>query len=114
RDRDALPPLASRTPRKLPELWLSLLLESVPSFLRLLRHVEEHGGVAGELLDSRLPVERRVEAALQHPHRHGAELEHFLAPLHGFFLEACKRNHGIDQTHGQRLLRVVLAAEEPD
>src|SRR5580698_6860313 len=40
--------------------------------LRLLAHVIEERGIAGQFLDSRLPVQFRVEPALQEPDREGA------------------------------------------
>ena len=40
--------------------------------------------------------------------------EHLAAPGEGFRLEAGERDDGVDEAHGERLLGVVLAAQEPD
>jgi hypothetical protein len=41
-------------------------------------------------------------------------LQHFATPAHGLFFQIRQRDHGVDQPHIQRLLRIVLTAQEPD
>ncbi len=41
-------------------------------------------------------------------------MQHFAAPAHGLFFQIRQRNDGVNQPHVQRLLRIVLAAQEPD
>ena len=55
-----------------------------------------------------------VEAGLQQPQRERRELEHLAAPAHRLLLELLERDDGVHEAHLERLLRVVLAAEEPD
>ena len=43
-----------------------MLDECVPPFLTLFRHVEEHGGVAGQLLHAGQSVVGRIHASLDH------------------------------------------------
>ena len=68
----------------------------------------------GELLDARAAVLVGVEARLQQPQRERREREHLAAPLHRLLLEPLERHDGVDEAHLERLLRVVLAAQEPD
>ena len=68
----------------------------------------------GELLDAGHPVLGGVEARLQQPQRERRQLEHLAAPLDRLHLELLERDDGVDEAHLERLLRVVLAAEEPD
>src|SRR6266566_2586628 len=99
---------------KLREVGLSLLHVSVATFLRLFAHVVEEGRVAGELLDARKAIVHGIEARLQHAQRKRAELEHLPAPRDRFHLQVRKRNDLVDQSHVERLLRVVLLAQKPD
>src|SRR3954453_22921803 len=105
---------ASRALRELAEVGLSLLAVGVAPLRRPLRHVEEEVGVVRELLDAREAVLGRVEARLEEPEREGGEREHLAAPLHGLLLEALERHRGVHEPHSERLLGVVLAAQEPD
>src|SRR3954453_21505307 len=105
---------ASGPLRELSEVGLALLGVGSASLLRLLRAVEEEVGVVRELLDSGQPVLGGVEARLQEAEREGRQREHLAAPLHGLLLELLERHDGVDEPHLERLLRVVLAAEEPD
>src|SRR3954469_11962067 len=100
--------------RELSEVGLALLGVGSASLLRLLRAIEEEVGVVRELLDPGQSVLGRVEARLQQAQREGGEREHLAAPLHRFLLELLERNDGVDEPHVERLLGVVLAAEEPD
>src|SRR4051812_3105396 len=100
--------------RELAEVGLALLLVGVTALLRLLRLVEEEVRVVGELLDAGDPVLVGVERGLQEPQRERGLLEHLATPLHSLHLEVLERDDGVDQAHVERLLRVVLAGEEPD
>src|SRR3954454_20445748 len=80
--------IALRPPRELREVRPPLLHVGVAALLALLGHVEEHGGVAGELLHPREPVAVGVERSLQHPQREGREHEHLSRPLDRLRLEA--------------------------
>src|SRR4051795_6737168 len=71
---------ASRAPRELAEVRLSLLLEGLAPLARLLVSVEEKVGVVGELLDPGVAVLVGVEARLEEPQREGGEGEHLAAP----------------------------------
>src|SRR4051795_3872569 len=104
----------SRPLRELGEVGPALGLVGLAALLRLVAGVEEQVGVVGELLDAGEAVLLGVEAGLHHAQREGRELEHLAAPADGLLLEPVKRDDGVDQAHGKRLLRVVLAAEEPD
>src|SRR5581483_8892946 len=103
-----------RALRKLGEVRLALLHVRVAPFLRLFAQVVEKRRVAGELLDPGQPVVRGVEAGLQQAQRERAQLEHAPAPPDGLLLELVERHDLVDEAHLQRLLRVVLLAEEPD
>src|SRR3954470_24689547 len=107
-------PTRSGPLRELAEVGLALLAVRVASLLRLLRCIEEEVGVVRELLDAGQAVLGGVEAGLQQPQREGGELQHLATPLHGLLLEPLERHDSVDESHLQRLLRVVLAAEEPD
>ena len=67
-----------------------------------------------ELLDPAQPVLGGVEARLQQAQRERRQREHLVAPGDGLVLERVERHDGVDEPHVERLLRVVLAAEEPD
>src|SRR3954471_15257979 len=105
---------ASRALRELAEVGLALLAVGVATLLGLLGRVEEEVGVVRELLDAGEPVLGGVEARLEKPQREGGEGEHLAAPLHGLLLEVLERHHGVHEPHVERLLGVVLAAQEPD
>ena len=92
----------------------ALLQVGVAPLLRLLGHVEEQVGVVGELLDAGHPVLVGVEARLHHPQRERRDLQHLPAPLTVSASSSLERHDGVDQTHLERLLGVVLAAQEPD
>ena len=68
----------------------------------------------GELLDARVAVLVGVEAGLDQPQRERRQREHLAAPLHRLLLEALQRHDRVDQPHLERLLGVVLAAQQPD
>jgi hypothetical protein len=67
-----------------------------------------------QLLDAGDPVLERVEARLEQPKGEGREVVHLAAPGHGLTLELIGRDHGVDQSHVERLLGTVEPAEEPD
>src|SRR4051794_40648503 len=100
--------------RELSQGGLALLGVGSASLLRLLRAIEEEVGVVRELLDPGQPVLGGVEARLQQAQREGGEREHLAAPLDGLLLQLLERHDRVDEPHVERLLRVVLAAEEPD
>src|SRR4051795_450471 len=107
-------PTRSGPLRELAEVGLALLAVGVASLLRLLRCVEEEVGVVRELLDPGEPVLGGVEARLEEPQGEGGELQHLAAPLHRLLLQLLEWHDPVYESHVQRLLRVVLAAEEPD
>src|SRR4051812_26648128 len=100
--------------RELVEVGLALLGVGSASLPRLVGAVEEEVGVVRELLEAGQPVLRGVEARLHEAQRKGGEGEHLAAPLDRLHLELLERDDGVDEPHVERLLRVVLAAEEPD
>src|SRR5690349_9969729 len=105
---------ALRALRESSEVRLSLLAVGVTALLRFLRHVEEEVGVVRELLEAGETVLRRVEAGLEEAQRERRERHHLAAPLDGLLLEALERHNRVHEPHVERLVRVVLAAEEPD
>src|SRR4051812_43181086 len=107
-------PTRSGALRELAEVGLALLAVGVASLLRLLRCVEEEVGVVREQLDPGETVLGGVEARLEESQREGGELQHLAAPLHRLLLQLLEWHDPVYESHLQRLLRVVLAAEEPD
>src|SRR4051812_35551419 len=105
---------ASRALRELAEVGLALLAVGVAALLGLLGRVEEEVGVVRELLDAGEAVLGCVEAGLEQSQRERGQGEHLAAPLDCLLLEAVEWHHGVHETHVERLLCVVLAAEEPD
>src|ERR1700757_1766219 len=99
---------------ELGEVRTALLQVGVAPLLGLLAHVEEEVGVVGQLLDAGEPVLVGVEAGLEQPEGEGRQGEHLPAPLHRLLLKALEGDDGVDEAHLEPLLRVVLAAEEPD
>src|SRR3954463_4336201 len=99
---------------ELAEVGSALLAVGVTALLRLFGCVEEEVGVVGELLDAGQAVLRSVEAGLEEAQGEGRQREHLAAPLDGLLLETLERDHRVHEAHVERLLRVVLAAEEPD
>src|SRR3984885_719402 len=95
-------PELSRPPRELGEVRLALLLEGLAPLGGLLAAVEEQVGVVG------------VEAGLCQAQGEGREREHVAAPGDRLPLELVERDDGVNQSHPQRLLGVVLAAEQPE
>src|SRR3954447_8199481 len=104
----------SRSSREAREVGRALLLVRVATLLRLLRHVEEQVGVVRQLLHAGEAVLLGVERRLQQPQRERREAQHLAAPVERLLLQPVQRDHGVDETHIERLLRVVLPAEEPD
>src|SRR5258708_809158 len=101
-------------PRKFLEVWFSPLDEGVAPFLGFFRHVVEQRRISGELLHPRLSVQNRIEGAFQKSERKRALLEHFLAPLHGLGFQISEWHYRVDESHLERLLRIVLPTEIPD
>src|SRR3954447_25579287 len=106
--------VTSGTLGELVEVGLALLEVGALALLRLLAHVVEERGIAGELLDAGEAVVGRVARRLDHAQRQRAVLQHLPAPRDRLLLELLERHDGVDQPHVERLLRVVLTAEEPD
>src|SRR5580693_2489501 len=104
----------SRAPRKTGEVGVALALVRLAPLARLLAAAEQQVGVVRELLDARQPVLGRVEARLQQSQRERGELEHLPTPPHRLLLQLLEWHDRVDQTHIERLLRVVLAAQKPD
>src|SRR4051794_32854146 len=104
----------SRPPGELREVRAALGPVGVAPLLRLLGGVEEEVRVVGELLDAGVAVLVRVEARLDQPQREGGEREHLAAPLHRLLLEAVQGDDRVHEAHVQRLMRVVLAAQQPE
>ena len=96
------------------EVGRALLQEGPAALVRLLGQVEEHRGVAGQLLEAGQAVGVRVEGALQHADGGGALGQDLLGPGDALVLEPLERHDGVDEAHVERLLRRVLAAEVPD
>src|SRR3954453_22678302 len=107
-------PTRSGPLRALAEVGRALLAVRVASLLRLLRCIEEEVGVVRELLDAGQAVLGGVEAGLQQAQGEGGELQHLAAPLDRLLLEPLERHDRVHEPHLERLLGVVLAAEEPD
>src|SRR6478736_1104732 len=103
-----------RQPRKLFRLRLPLLALGRAELLRFLGHVVKHRGVAGEFLHAGHAVELGVESGLQAADRQRAVFQNPVRPRHPLGLEFSHRHDLVDEAHGGRLGRVVLAAEEPD
>src|SRR6266545_4342124 len=99
---------------KLGEVRLAFLHVGVATFLRLVAHVVEERRVARELLDAGKPVVGGVEPGLEHAQRERAQLEDAPAPGHGLLLQVREWHDLVDEPHLERLLRVVLLAQEPD
>src|SRR3954447_25300611 len=106
--------VTSGTLGELVEVGLALLEVGALALLRLLAHVVEERGIAGELLDAGEAIVGRVARRLDHAQRERAVLEHLPAPRDRLLLELLERDDRVDQPHVERLLRVVLAAQEPD
>jgi hypothetical protein len=96
------------------EVGLALLQVGVSPFLSLLGHVEEEVRVMGELLDPGQPILIGVEARLEHAQRKRRHDDHLPTPADRLSFELVEGNNGVDQPHLESLLRVVLAAQEPD
>src|SRR4051812_30775431 len=104
----------SRKSRELLEIRLPLLHVCVASFLRFLGEVVEQRRVAAEIEEAELAVAVGVHRGFQETQRHRSERQHLAAPFQRLLFELRQRDDGVDETHIERLLRVVLAAEEPD
>lgn len=104
----------SRIAWKAAEIGRPFFQERVPPFLAFLGHIKEAGGVSGELHQAGLAVLVGVHGGLDAPERCGGVREDFPAPGHRFRFESLQGNDRIDHSHFQRLLRGILAAQEPD
>src|SRR5581483_3182580 len=99
---------------ELAEVRLALLEIGVPALLAFLREVIEQRRIAGELLQARLTIAIGIERGLEATQRNGAIGEHLATPLHRLGFEPLVGNDAIHEPHVERLLRIVLAAQEPD
>src|SRR5581483_1780469 len=104
----------SRESRELLEVRLSLFDVGVAPFLRFLAQVIEQRCIAAEVEQSDLAIAIGVHRRLEEPQRHRRQRQHLAAPLERLFLQLRERDDRIDETHLECLLRIVLAAEEPD
>src|SRR5690242_18529885 len=104
----------SRKSRKLAVVGLSAFQERVLSFLCLFTEVVEKRRISGKLLQSSLTVSVDVERSLEKANCHRAFLENLARPLKRFFFELVERHNGVDQSHVESLLCVVLSAQVPD
>ena len=104
----------SGIPGEAAEIGRTFLKEGVTSLLSFLAHVEEAGGVARQFHQPRLAVFVSIHGGLDEADRCGGIREDFPAPGHGFLFQAFEGYDRVDHAHVQGLLRVVLAAEEPD
>src|SRR3954451_4430248 len=100
--------------RELGEVGLAPLDVCVTTLLGFVGHVEEKIRVVRELLDARKAVFRGVEARLEQAQGERREGEHLAAPRDRLVLEPPEPHDGVHESHLERLLRVVLPAEEPD
>src|ERR1700730_2800049 len=108
------PIVASGAAREGREIRLPLLDVGLAALSSFLGHVVEQRRVARQLLDAGQAVVRRVHPGLDHAQRQRAVLQHPPGPGHRLLLQPFQRHHLVDQAHLQRLLSVVLIAEEPD
>src|SRR4051794_11953589 len=99
---------------ELREVGRALGLVGLAPLARLVGGVEEEVGVVGELLDAGVAVLVGVEARLDQAQGEGGQGEHLAAPADRLLLEAVERYDGVDEPHVERLLGVVLAAQQPD
>ena len=105
---------SSRPLREPREVGRALLHVRVAALLRLLAHVVEERGVAGELLHAGEAVDGRVRTGLQQPERErdSASISRHHATV--VVLELVERDDRVDEPPRERGLGVVLAAQEPD
>ena len=101
-------------PREFREIRFAFLNEGLFALLAFLAHVVEQGGVAGEVEQTDLAVAIGVEGGLEAAQGERRVDEHFAAPIEGFRFEFGERDDGVDESHVEGLLGVVLAAEIPD
>src|SRR5262245_26289419 len=112
--RSAPRPRRSREAWKLRKVGLALLEEGVLAFFGFVGQVVQQGGVAGELLHASQALRGRVERRFEEADRRRALLEDLPGPLDRRVLELVEWHDGVDQTHVERFLGRVLAAQEPD
>src|SRR5712692_6651011 len=123
--RDARPRVSERvtavpltetfwSPAELLEVHGSLLDERVPALHRLLGLVVEVEGGVGELRHPGTLLGVDVERLLGEGESRRALVEELPAPLLDLGPEVPEGHHLVDEPHGERLLRRVLAAEVPD
>src|SRR5713226_4509776 len=123
--RDARPRVSERvtavpftetfwSPAELLEVDGALLDERVPALHRLLGLVVEVEGGVGELRHPGTLLGVDVERLLGEGESRRALVEELPAPLLDLGPEVPEGHHLVDEPHGERLLRRVLAAEVPD
>ena len=74
--------LRSRPAREAAEVGRAVLLEGVAPLLALFAHIEEHGGIACELLETGQAVVGGVQSTLQHPQCQRRQRQHLATPGH--------------------------------
>ena len=84
------------------------------ALLAFLTHVVKKRGIAGEIEQSHLTIAIGIEGGLEAAQRERRVREHFAAPLQGFFFQIGKWHHGVNESHIERLLSIVLTAEIPN
>ena len=103
-----------RHPRELGEVGLAFIKECLFAFFPFLAHVVKKRGIACEIEQSHLTIAIGIEGRLEAAQRERRVREHLAAPLQGFFFQIRERHHGVDESHVERLLRIVLTAEIPN
>src|SRR5450759_5918138 len=91
-------PPCSWAAREPTELRIPVLLEGITTLLTLFAHVEEHGGVSGELLKTGQAVVGGVEPALDHPQGNGRQGQHAPTPGDRFAFEGVQGHHLVDKS----------------
>ena len=84
------------------------------ALLAFLTHVVKKRGIAGEIEQTHLAIAIGIESGLETAQRERRVRKHFAAPLQGFFFQISERHHGINESHVERLLSIVLTAEIPN
>ena len=81
--------------------------------MSFIAHVEKHGGITRQFLNTGLAIQLSIQSGLDESERDGGVLHHLLSPLHVFILQLLQGNHFVHQPHFECFLRIVFAAEKP-
>ena len=71
----------------LAEVGLALLKEGASTLLCLVKHIVEHGGIAGKFLYTSLSVKLGIESCLNHTESKRRTFHHYLCPLNAGVLK---------------------------